>query len=53
MIIFVQEYSFRTMDGQLLDAEAEQKAKKYIEAAIERRCSEVREILDCILNCSR
>lgn len=31
------------MDGQLLDAEAEQKAKKYIEAAIERRCSEVRE----------
>lgn len=30
------------MDGQILDAEAKEKVKRCLEAAIERRCSEVR-----------
>jgi len=41
-IVYVQEYHIRQMDGQTLDAEAKEKVKKCLEAAIERRSSEVR-----------
>jgi len=36
----LQEYHIRQMDGHTLDAEAKQKVKKCLEAAIERRTSE-------------
>lgn len=37
----LQEYHIRQMDGHTLDAEAKQKLKKCLEAAIERRSCEV------------
>lgn len=41
-VVNVQEYHIRKMDGRTLDAEATEKVKKCLEAAIERRSSEVR-----------
>lgn len=41
-IVNVQEYHIRKMDGHTLDEEAKSKVKKCLEAAIERRSSEVR-----------
>ena len=41
----LQEYHIRQMDGHTLDAEAKQKVKKCLEAAIERRTSEVNRVL--------
>lgn len=41
----LQEYHIRQMDGHTLDAEAKQKVKKCLEAAIQRRTSEVNRVL--------
>jgi hypothetical protein len=41
-VVYVQEYHIRKMDGHTLDDEAKEKVKKCLEAAIERRSSEVR-----------
>lgn len=40
----LQEYHIRQMDGNTLDAEAKHKVKKCLEAAIERRTSEVNRV---------
>ena len=45
IVMKVQEYHIRKMDGRTLDAEAKTKVKKYLEAAIERRSTEVS--IDC------
>lgn len=47
-VVNVQEYHIRKMDGRTLDAEAKMKVKKCLEAAIERRSSEV--TIDCGLH---
>ena len=44
-VVNVQEYHIRKMDGRTLDAEDQEKVKKCLEAAIERRSSEVS--IDC------